>query len=308
MEARKRDSSNRALEQVIGGDGGGACFSSFFLKFRLCACARRPSIPAFDVFRDLRQTFMFTVAEYIHGLHAIRKQINRKQYEMLRAQYAAPNRTVTAPQLAKAVGYPTFGAVNLHYGKLGRRIAEELGRLPKRYGGTYYWFLVLSSGAHSASGYLWTMHPALATALEELGIVKNVESRLPEEVTSTEVFLEGAVRQVTVNAYERDTEARSRCIAHYGTRCFVCDFDFGSSYGESLEGYIHVHHLRQLSDIGGEYEVDPIADLRPVCPNCHAVIHSKKPPYAIEEVKGMLAQAESNCSTAPSNKRLKMTV
>ena len=134
----------------------------------------------------------------------------------------------------------------------------------------------------------------MATHLEELSIVKSVETRLPEEINPTEVLLEGAARQIMVNAYERNPEARSRCIAHYGTRCFICDFDFGLSYGEFLEGYIHVHHLRQLSDIGEEYEVDPIADLRPVCPNCHAAIHRRNPPFTIDEVKKMLAQAEIN--------------
>ena len=42
--------------------------------------------------------------------------------------------------------------------------------------------------------------------------------------------------------------------------------------GREAEGYIHVHHLRGLSDVGGEYVVDPVNDLRPVCPNCHAVL------------------------------------
>ncbi len=236
---------------------------------------------------------MFSVEEYKLGLHSIRRRMNPKHYEMLRAQYAAPNRTVTAPQLAKAIGYSSFRPVNLHYGKLGRLLSDESGRSPKRrVNRTYSWWRVLSSGSSSNSGFLWTMHPALATALEELSIVSNVESRLPEEIDIAEVFVEGAARQITVNAYERNSEARSRCIAHYGTRCFACNFDFGASYGEMLEGYIHVHHLRPLSDIDGEYEVDPIADLRPVCPNCHAVIHSRRPqPITIEEVKVMLAQA-----------------
>lgn len=235
---------------------------------------------------------MFSVEEYKLGLHSIRRRMNPKHYEMLQAQYAAPNRTVTAPQLAKAIGYSSFSPVNLHYGKLGRLLAEELGRFPKRYGGVIYWFFALSSGAHSKSGYLWTMRPELATALEELGIVKNIESRLPEEIDVAEVFVEGAARQITVNAYERNPEARSRCIAHYGTQCFVCNFDFGAAYGEMLEGYIHIHHLRPLSEIDGEYEVDPIEDLRPVCPNCHAVIHSRRSPLSVDEVKAMLAQAE----------------
>lgn len=50
-------------------------------------------------------------------------------------------------------------------------------------------------------------------------------------------------------------------------------------------GFIHVHHINQISDIGKEYEVDPIKDLIPVCPNCHAMIHSKRPAFTIEEIK-----------------------
>ena len=56
------------------------------------------------------------------------------------------------------------------------------------------------------------------------------------------------------------------------------------TYGEVAEGLIHVHHLRSLSEVGEEYIVDPIADLRPVCPNCHAVLHTRTPPFSIEEV------------------------
>ena len=37
-----------------------------------------------------------------------------------------------------------------------------------------------------------------------------------------------------------------------------------------------------------EYRLDPIRDLRPVCPNCHAVIHRREPPFSIEEIKHML--------------------
>ncbi|NLO69847.1 MAG: HNH endonuclease, partial [Porphyromonadaceae bacterium] len=49
--------------------------------------------------------------------------------------------------------------------------------------------------------------------------------------------------------------------------------------------FIHVHHLRQVATIGKEYEVNPVKDLRPVCPNCHAMIHRRSEPYTIEEIK-----------------------
>jgi predicted HNH restriction endonuclease len=46
-----------------------------------------------------------------------------------------------------------------------------------------------------------------------------------------------------------------------------------------------VHHLRPLSGIAEEYEIDPVEDLRPVCPNCHAMLHRKTPPYTIDELR-----------------------
>jgi 5-methylcytosine-specific restriction enzyme A len=75
---------------------------------------------------------------------------------------------------------------------------------------------------------------------------------------------------------------------HYGVSCFICGFNFSDVYGEIGRDFIHVHHLRQLADIGEEYEVDPVADLRPICPNCHAIIHRRIPALTIEEVKALL--------------------
>ena len=85
--------------------------------------------------------------------------------------------------------------------------------------------------------------------------------------------LEGATRLILINAYERNRRAREECIAHYGCACMVCGMSFGNIYGEIGIGYIHVHHIVPLAIIGAEYQVDPINDLRPVCPNCHAMLH-----------------------------------
>jgi 5-methylcytosine-specific restriction protein A len=51
---------------------------------------------------------------------------------------------------------------------------------------------------------------------------------------------------------------------------------------------IHVHHIVPVSSIGEKYKVDPINDLIPVCPNCHAVFHLSDPPHTIDEVKAFL--------------------
>ncbi len=116
---------------------------------------------------------------------------------------------------------------------------------------------------------------------------------LPEEIKKTDDLFEGAVRTISVNAYERNLIARRQCIEHYGTNCCICGFNFGKVYGEVAFGYIHVHHLRQLSDIGNEYVVDPIVDLRPVCPNCHAVLHCRIPAYSIQEIQKFLREQEN---------------
>lgn len=127
-----------------------------------------------------------------------------------------------------------------------------------------------------------------------LDAYRPVQPMLPEEVDASSAIWEGAVSRITVNAYERDPEARRLCIAHYGAKCVICPIDFGAKYGDVAEGLIHVHHLKPISEVGASYVVDPVEDLRPVCPNCHAVIHLRNdPPYSIDEVRALLARSAS---------------
>ena len=114
---------------------------------------------------------------------------------------------------------------------------------------------------------------------------------LAEELDSPERYSEGAKTTVTVNAIERSAEARRACTQHHGLDCAVCGWNFQAAYGPLGEGFIHVHHVKPLSEIGEEYEVDPFADLRPVCPNCHSIIHLGGVCRSIEEVRQLLAQS-----------------
>jgi 5-methylcytosine-specific restriction protein A len=111
---------------------------------------------------------------------------------------------------------------------------------------------------------------------------------IPEEMIGNRKYQEGSKKQILVNIYERNDAARRKCIQHYGLRCCICDFDFQEKYGDVGLGFIHVHHLQPLSAINEEYELDPINDLRPVCPNCHAMIHRRNPPYTLEEMKDIV--------------------
>jgi hypothetical protein len=115
-------------------------------------------------------------------------------------------------------------------------------------------------------------------------------SLLPGEVARPALYVEGATRQITINAYERSKEAVQQCKAARGTACAACGIDFGAVYGAEFAGFIHVHHLRPLAEAGGEYTVDAVTELCPVCPNCHAVIHYGGRLRSIDEVRQLLAR------------------
>lgn len=111
---------------------------------------------------------------------------------------------------------------------------------------------------------------------------------LPEEIDLTNNYLEGSSKTISVNVYERNTVARKKCIEHYGCICMACSFNFETAYGALGKDYIHVHHVVPLSEVKQEYNLDPIKDLVPVCPNCHAMIHRSPKTLSIEELKQLL--------------------
>jgi len=164
---------------------------------------------------------------------------------------------------------------------------DRLRALPGRH--TPQELVLRSTGEHIAQGFIRPY--ALCHTPRFLNIDAEAPALSPEEGPSEGSLVEGAAMQVTVNAYERNPEARRRCIAHYGCRCFVCGFDFAARYGDLGEGFIEVHHLVPLFEIQTEYKVDPIRDLRPLCPNCHAMIHRERPPLDPEELRRRLVVA-----------------
>lgn len=112
--------------------------------------------------------------------------------------------------------------------------------------------------------------------------------RYDDGKSNSEGLVEGAVSSKLVKVYERNRGARLACISRWGWQCFVCDFDFQAIYGELGKEFIHVHHLKPISEMGGEYRLDPEKDLRPVCPNCHAMLHRTVPALTIEDLKSKM--------------------
>jgi predicted HNH restriction endonuclease len=95
-----------------------------------------------------------------------------------------------------------------------------------------------------------------------------------------------------VSTYERNPQARQECLKRYGTDCYVCGFNFGRVYGSIGEGFIHVHHLTPFAGSAGR-RTNPSEDLRPVCPNCHSMLHREDPPMPIARLKKLFAADSS---------------
>lgn len=102
---------------------------------------------------------------------------------------------------------------------------------------------------------------------------------------------EGRAYDETSTRYERNPINRELCLAHKGYRCSVCGADMGKIYGEPGQLFIEVHHSIPVSEYEHERLIDPLKELYPVCPNCHAMLHRRKPPYSIDELKAIMKEA-----------------
>lgn len=118
------------------------------------------------------------------------------------------------------------------------------------------------------------------------------QSRLSRQNIPQKPLWEGALWRVVTNRRERNPIARQRCIDFYGLNCTICGFNFKAVYGEAGQDVIHIHHLARLGSVKEERIVDPVRDLRPVCANCHMIIHRRKVPYTIEEVRETLRRRD----------------
>jgi hypothetical protein len=93
---------------------------------------------------------------------------------MLTAHCRAINHAISTVQLAKEVGYSGNKTVNMQYGTLAHKIADELHYKPGPFStdGPHWWF-TLAFGNHGAFPpvdryYEWIMRPELVKALQEL--------------------------------------------------------------------------------------------------------------------------------------------
>ncbi len=72
--------------------------------------------------------------------------------------------------------------------------------------------------------------------------------------------------------------------------CVVCGFSFQTTFGPKAKAGLHAHHSRPISD---GIAKTTVADIDLVCPNCHAMAHTRRRPYTRRELKAMLKRNRS---------------
>ncbi len=98
---------------------------------------------------------------------------------------------------------------------------------------------------------------------------------------NAEEFDEGFRHQVTLElgARNRDLVVQGRLV--HGLICAACGFNFEGAYGAHGAGYIEMHHLKPIAEGARRSRVE---DLRPVCANCHRMLHRGDTILSIEEL------------------------
>lgn len=200
------------------------------------------------------------------------------------------NHNASASQLSELMNTKLHTVINLSFARIAKKISKHVNKLPPiRKNGTFRWWCILADGELKGKYFIWTLKNELVEAIEELKFYFPEEIYFEEQISENiKIYNEGAVKQITINAYERNPIARNKCIEHYGFDCYICGFNFEKFYGEIGKDYIHVHHINPISEIKRNYEINPVKDLRPVCPNCHSMIHRRKDVLKIEELKSFI--------------------
>ena len=111
-----------------------------------------------------------------------------------------------------------------------------------------------------------------------------------ESIENEPGFLEGKKHQSLETKYERNPANRELCLSTQGYDCKVCGMNFETVYGMIGRHFIHVHHIEMVSQMDAPQIIDPRKDLIPVCPNCHAMLHTQKPPLLPEQLTQILKE------------------
>nr|WP_315207625.1 HNH endonuclease [uncultured Albidiferax sp.] len=153
-------------------------------------------------------------------------------FAMLKANYRAPDKQISAERLAKAAGYSSYTTGNQQYGAFAHQVADLLEYQPDiKVRGETRWTptLCIESTVSDQSGHFqWILRPEVALALEEMGLVEPIEfsDALSDIEAASAIFqeLSEKSRDAFVKARIGQGLFRDRLI-RYWQACAVTGFE-----------------------------------------------------------------------------------
>ncbi|MBI9032252.1 hypothetical protein JEZ13_09675 [bacterium] len=112
------------------------------------------------------------------------------------------------------------------------------------------------------------------------------------------------VEKMFENQYERNPYARKIRREKRGQSCSVCGINFTEIGGISCSEIMEYHQEQEDFILDDDTFGYPEDDLYPVCPNCHAMIHSRSYPYSMKELRELNA-GNINCIQVEKKKKPK---
>lgn len=129
--------------------------------------------------------------------------------------------------------------------------------------------------------------------LASLAFCRAAADALTQESLPTDTFPEGRLVERLHLERERSPALIRRAKEHAlaqgrPLRCACCDFDFEAKYGELGRGFIEAHHTKPVSSLHQEGEETRIEDIALVCPNCHRMLHRRRPWLGLHELRHLV--------------------
>lgn len=131
----------------------------------------------------------------------------------------------------------------------------------------------------------------VASAIASGGV--SLDRRYSPEDTEEAEFPEGRVLYRLHRSRERNSRLvaalKSAALRDGTLYCTICRFDFEKQYGEIGRGFIECHHTLPISEYKARM-VTKLQDLVLVCPNCHRMLHRRRPWLTVEKLASVLAK------------------
>ena len=108
---------------------------------------------------------------------------------------------------------------------------------------------------------------------------------------------EGEIAKKDTVVRKRSKKLRDAAIAYYTKPdgkiyCAACGFCFADMYHDRGKGFIEIHHekpLYQFSTDGFEaYIGEAVKNMKPVCSNCHRMLHRGESTITVDELKQII--------------------